>query len=233
MEALYLQNRCMILYFSLRTFNINSLPVLVLYMHPQQTVSNCRFSHHPPSFVSETKMLFSMKLHDVKSPVSLDEKPQDNQHKAQNACKRVTLIQRFLFAVIKFQVVNHALLNSSSLPTLMFFVCMEVSLFNRLFQGRNTILHCNKLNFILIYYCPRTFVNKGVRWPWGLLVHIKTQISGPTKCPLNKGCPLNWDPLLEVARFPQNSPTVSEDPRLTNNLQRYPKLCLITGAPRL
>ena len=40
-------------------------------------------------------------------------------------------IQRFLYTVIKFQVVNQAVLNSSSLPTSMFFVCMDLALFNR------------------------------------------------------------------------------------------------------
>ena len=36
----------------------------------------------------------------------------------------------FLYTVIKLQVVNQAILNSSSLPTLMLFVCMDLSLFN-------------------------------------------------------------------------------------------------------
>ena len=57
-------------------------------------------------------------------------------------CLLTINIQRFLFTVIKFQVVNRAVLNSSSLLTLMLFVCMDLALFNRLFQGRNPILHC-------------------------------------------------------------------------------------------
>ena len=57
-------------------------------------------------------------------------------------CLLTINIQRFLCTLIKFQVVNQAVLNSSSLPTLMFFVCMDLALLNRLFQGRNPILHC-------------------------------------------------------------------------------------------
>ena len=37
-------------------------------------------------------------------------------------------IQRFLYTVIKVQVVNQAVLNSSSLPTLILFVCMDLAL---------------------------------------------------------------------------------------------------------
>ena len=51
-------------------------------------------------------------------------------------------IQRFLYAVIKFQVVNQAVLNSSSLPTSMLFLCIYLALFNRLFQGHNPTLQC-------------------------------------------------------------------------------------------
>ena len=57
-------------------------------------------------------------------------------------CLLPSNIQRFLCTVIKFQVVNQAVLISSSLPALMSFVRMDFASFNRLFQGRNPILHC-------------------------------------------------------------------------------------------
>ena len=52
-------------------------------------------------------------------------------------CLLTSNIQRFLYTVIKFQVVNQAVLSSSSLPTLMLLVRMELALFSRLFQKRN------------------------------------------------------------------------------------------------
>ena len=52
-------------------------------------------------------------------------------------------IQWFLYTVIKFQVINQAILNASSLPTLMLFVCVDLSIFNRLFQRHNSrIMRC-------------------------------------------------------------------------------------------
>ena len=53
-------------------------------------------------------------------------------------CLLTSNIQRFLYTVIKFQVDNQAVLISSSLPTLMLLVCMNLALFNRLFQGRTS-----------------------------------------------------------------------------------------------
>ena len=57
-------------------------------------------------------------------------------------CLLTINICRFLYTVIKFQDVDQATLNSSSLPTLMLSVCMDLALLNRLFQGRHPILHC-------------------------------------------------------------------------------------------
>ena len=59
-------------------------------------------------------------------------------------CLLTSNIQRFLDTVIKFQVVDQlqAVLSSSSLLTLMLLVCVDLTLFNRLFQRRNPILHC-------------------------------------------------------------------------------------------
>ena len=48
--------------------------------------------------------------------------------------------QRFLATVIKFQVGNLAILNSSSSPNLVLFVFMDLSLFNRPYQFQRTKL---------------------------------------------------------------------------------------------
>ena len=57
-------------------------------------------------------------------------------------CLLTSNIQRFLYTVIKFQVVNRAVLSSSSLSTFMLFVCIDLALFNRLFRGRNPMQYC-------------------------------------------------------------------------------------------
>ena len=62
-------------------------------------------------------------------------------------CLLTINIQRFLYTVIKFQVVNQAVPIQVRYQLLMLFVCMDlhVALFNWLFRGRNPILHC-KIN---------------------------------------------------------------------------------------
>ena len=59
-------------------------------------------------------------------------------------CLLTISIQWFLYTVIKVQVVNQAVLNSSSLPCSFNVVCMYglSNIMNQLFQGRNPILHC-------------------------------------------------------------------------------------------